>query len=168
MSDSILDQLNTIHKKFIWDNKRAKIKHSSLIANYDQGGLKDIDIVTKIKALQLSWIKRLLDDNFHPWKIIPTHFLSNISPLGCNIFYPNFMLDKDIKNIPDFYQNILNFWTEFSHASPLTASSVLSECVWNNRHITVGNKVIQPSFLSANHSIFLQTFLMSTAMLSPG
>ena len=158
VSDSILDHLNTIHKKFIWDNKRAKIKHSTLIASYEQGGLKDIDIFTKIKALQLSWIKRLLDDNFHPWKVIPTYIFTKISPLGSNIFYPNFMLDIDVKNIPDFYQNILNFWTEFSHASPLTASSVLSECVWNNRHITIGNKVIQPTFLSAKNVIFVADF----------
>ena len=39
ISGCILDQLNSIHKEFIWDNKKAKIKHSTLIANYEQGGL---------------------------------------------------------------------------------------------------------------------------------
>ena len=139
----------------IKDNKKAKIKHSTLIANYEQGGLKDIDITTKIKSLQLSWIQRLHDDNFHPWKIIPTFVFSKISPLGNDIFYPNFKLVTQYKNIPSFYLNILKYWTEFSHATPLTASSVLSECVWNNSLIIVCNKVIHSSFLSVKKNIFV-------------
>ena len=155
ISGCILDQLNSIHKEFIWDNKKAKIKHSTLIANYEQGGLKDIDINTKIKALQLSWIRRLHDSNFHPWKVIPTYLFSKISPLGVNIFYPNLILSFKNKNIPVFYQNILQFWAEFSQSEPFTASSVLSECIWYNSHITVGDNVIRPSFFSINKAIFV-------------
>ena len=62
----ILNSLKDLHCDFIWDGKKRKIKHSSLIGDYHQGGLKDIDIDTKIQALQLSWINRLYDDNFHP------------------------------------------------------------------------------------------------------
>ena len=72
---AIITQLTQIHKDFIWDEKKPKIKHSTLIANYEDGGLRDIDIFSKIKALQLSWLKRLHDNNFHPWKIIPTFFI---------------------------------------------------------------------------------------------
>ena len=35
------------------------------------GGLKDLDIFYKIISLQCSWIRRLFDDNFHHWKVIP-------------------------------------------------------------------------------------------------
>ena len=54
-----------IHKDFVWDSKRSKIKHTTLIGNYDYGGLRDIDIDIKIDALQASWLKRLLDSNVH-------------------------------------------------------------------------------------------------------
>ena len=37
----ILDQMNSVHKSFIWDNKKPKIKHSTLIADYSEGGYKD-------------------------------------------------------------------------------------------------------------------------------
>ena len=47
----ILDEVNKMHMKFIWENKKAKIKHSTLIGNYSDGGLRDIDIDIKIKAL---------------------------------------------------------------------------------------------------------------------
>ena len=58
---NIIEHLSKIHKDFIWGGKKPKIKHSTLIGNYEDGGLRDIDIYSKIKALQLSWIKRLHD-----------------------------------------------------------------------------------------------------------
>ena len=62
-SKQILDQMNNVHKSFIWDNKKPKIKHSTLIADYSEGGYKDIDIETKISALKVTWVKRLLDNH---------------------------------------------------------------------------------------------------------
>ena len=76
-------------------------------------------------------------------------------------------LDIGVENIPIFYQNVLRFWSEFSCATPLTASSVLSECVWYNKHITVGNCVINPSFLSANNNIFIADFFDNNGNVIP-
>ena len=52
-SKFVIDQLNTLHKNFIWNNKRPKIKHSTLIADYCEGGYKDVDIENKIAALKI-------------------------------------------------------------------------------------------------------------------
>ena len=62
----MLDQLNTLQKSFIWCNRKPKIKHSTLIADYGEGGYKDIDIKSNISALKITWVTRLLDTNFHP------------------------------------------------------------------------------------------------------
>ena len=35
-----------------------------------KGGLKDVDIPSKITSLQYLWVKRLFNTNFHKWKII--------------------------------------------------------------------------------------------------
>ena len=45
-----------MHKKFLWKNDIPKIKHSTLIADYSDRGLKDVDIDAKLKALKLTWI----------------------------------------------------------------------------------------------------------------
>ena len=50
----ILDQMNIVHKSFIWDNKKPKIKHSTLIADYSEGGYKDVNIETKISSLKVT------------------------------------------------------------------------------------------------------------------
>ena len=41
-------------------------KHDKLCNDYENGGLKSVDIFSKIVSLQCSWIKRLDDENFHP------------------------------------------------------------------------------------------------------
>ena len=64
VSGDVVKEICKIQKDFIWRGKRPKIKHSTLIGNFENGGLKDIDIESKSKALKLSWIKRLLDSNF--------------------------------------------------------------------------------------------------------
>ena len=48
------------------------------MADYKDGGYTDIDIETKISSLKVKWVSRLLDDNFHPWKIIPNLFFSRV------------------------------------------------------------------------------------------
>ena len=59
-----------------------------MIADYSKGGLKDIDITSKFKALHLVWANRLLDANYHPWKKIPKYYFNSISSNTC-LFHPN-------------------------------------------------------------------------------
>ena len=77
-SKFVIDQLNTLQNIFIWNNKQPKIKHSTLIANYCEGGYKDVDIKYKIAALKIKWVTKLLDSNFHPCKVIPNLLFSDI------------------------------------------------------------------------------------------
>ena len=49
----MLFTLKNIDKYFVWDGKRPKIKHSTLINDYPDGGLKDIDIESKFKAFHV-------------------------------------------------------------------------------------------------------------------
>ena len=60
-----IEQLNSLQKDFIWNGRRPKIKNSTLIADYVEGGYKDIDIKTKLSSLKVIWIKKLMNDKFH-------------------------------------------------------------------------------------------------------
>ena len=87
ISGDVVKEICKIQKDFIWRGKRPKIKHSTIIGNFENGGLKDIDIESKLKALKLSWIKRLLDSNFHPWKTLAAKLLEPVG--GTKIFHSN-------------------------------------------------------------------------------
>ena len=109
-SKNVVDQLNSIHKNFIWNNKKPKIKHSTLIADYEEG-YKDVGIKSETLSLKVPGISKLLGTNFHPWKIIPNEILSEVG--GANvIFHFNFKLSKQCplhgKICPDF----IMYWLE--------------------------------------------------------
>ena len=60
-----IDLLNSIKQNFIWNGRCPKIKHSTLIGGYAEGGYKDVDIQSQLESLKIIWIRRLLDNNFH-------------------------------------------------------------------------------------------------------
>ena len=68
---STIAQLEKIQKQFIWKNGNLKLKHTTLYNKYEKWGLKNVDNFSKITCLQSSWVKRLYDDSFHAWKVIP-------------------------------------------------------------------------------------------------
>ena len=74
--------------EFIWKGKNPKIKNSPLCNDYEYGGLKNVDILSKVVSLQCSWIKILFYNNFHHWKLIPLYLIHQY--LGKKIrFYSN-------------------------------------------------------------------------------
>ena len=75
---TIINLLTKIEMEFIWKGKNPKIKNSTLCNDYEYGGLRNVDIFSKVVSLQCSWMKRLFDNNFHQWKIIP---LLSFSPI---------------------------------------------------------------------------------------
>ena len=120
-SKFVIDQLNTLHKNFIWNNKRPKIKHSTLIADYCEGGYKDVDIENKIAALKIKWVTKLLDSNFYPWKIIPNLLFSNLGGTR-TLFHQDSQLSKQclakINQYPTFYYELIQIWAKASGKEP--------------------------------------------------
>ena len=102
-----LNLLNIIQRDFIWNKSCAKIKHCSIIADYKEGGYKDVNISSKLLAMKISWIKRFLDGNFHPWKILPTQLFAHLG--GSSIFYYNLQSGERcsiiVKTFPCFIKN---------------------------------------------------------------
>ena len=48
----ILENVQKETNKFIWSNKPAKIKHSTLIEKYEWGGAKTVGIKIMLQSLQ--------------------------------------------------------------------------------------------------------------------
>ena len=107
MPPSIIDQLNKRQTNFIWSRLNPKIKNSTISNNYENDGLKNVNIAAKISSLQSSWIKRLFDENFHDWKILPLHIIHK--PLGQKfVFHSNLVNKKLTKSFPKYYREIIN------------------------------------------------------------
>ena len=72
---STINLLTKIQMEFIWKGKTPNIKSSTLCNDYDNGGLKNVDVFSKIVSLQCSWIKGLFHNNFHKWEVIPLYLI---------------------------------------------------------------------------------------------
>ena len=61
---------------------------------------------------------------------------------------------------------MIKFWTEVSSSIPLTASSILSESIWNNSFLQIGNNTISPSlFHNKIKSLFIADLFYQTGKI---
>ena len=51
LHDNTIDLLHKIHNIFIWQGKKAKIKHSTLCNGYEKSDMKNVDLRNKITSM---------------------------------------------------------------------------------------------------------------------
>ena len=103
----IVNELKKIQKTFFLNNSSPKIKHETLCNDYKAGGLKNVDITNKIIALQCSLIRRLYDNSFHEWTLIPLYLTEK--SFGTSFKFHSNLLFKSSKTkfFPSFYREII-------------------------------------------------------------
>ena len=72
---------------FNWTNSQSetnKVKNSTIIAQYERGGLKMPDINTTLLTQRIKWVHRFLNENEHGWKHICNWQLEQVG--GATIF----------------------------------------------------------------------------------
>ena len=117
-------------------------KNKTLSNTFETGALINIDINLKVKSLQCSWVKKLYDEHFHEWKIIPFHLIH--ITLGQNLkFHSNLSYDTKLPtNFHVFYKNIFRYWRQYFTVSSDLHSCILSSFLWYNKDIWISNKPI--------------------------
>ena len=131
-----------MQKNFLWNDSKPKIKDYTLCKCYKEGGLKNVDVHCKILSLKFSWMKRLYDDSFHEWKIIPLRLIKNV--FGEHfVLHSNLSFKASAVNLfPTYYREIFNNWKNFLPLNPVLPSSILSQPLWYNKFILIANEPI--------------------------
>ena len=131
----VITEIKQIIVDFLWDGKPPKIAYNVLIQNIKKGGVKLIDFGSKIKALKIGFVKRLLDNSPGRWKSPAAYFYqtSNIK----RYFQSNHAMSKEINH--KFYSDIHNFWSELQTIDKPTHIVIQNQILWNNRYITIEN-----------------------------
>ena len=84
------------YRKTLFDKGKRQKLNTVLFAMT----MKNVDLRNKITSMQCSWVKRLFEDDFHNWKVIPLFLISK--HLGKNFkFHNNIDVSNDI--LPKFY-----------------------------------------------------------------
>ena len=137
----IIEEIENIQRNFLWNRSSPKINHGTLCNSFAASGLTNVDINIKIASLQCSWIKRLYEDSFHEWKLIPHDIIKTIITFAFK-FYPSLVLSFQLEKFPKFYQNIFQFLSNCFCSVSTVMLIILSEFLWFIRDIMVNNRPI--------------------------
>ena len=142
---SAINEINNIFFNFLWDGKGDKIKRNSMIGDYNNGGLRMIDIKLFNKALKSSWMTKYLDSENHgKWKLLFDPELQSFG--GEEVFRGNLSkedLSKHFKILDTFISEILSISTDINYEANIYSTEQLkAQNLWQNSLIRVGNKPI--------------------------
>ena len=132
----IIQELNRLLFKFLWKGT-DKVTRLSAINEYENGGLKMIDLESMIQSFRLAWIKRTFEAYDSTWKSYLRHLLNRFG--GLFLFHCNY----DVKDIPitsQFYSELLKWWSDFREEFDTERDR--QNIVWNNKEIRINNKPV--------------------------
>ena len=112
-----------------------------------------------MKRPQCSWIRRLYDNSFHEWKLIPLFLIKN--SFGSSFkFHSNLFFKRNkIKFFPSFYKEIFLYWKKYLTRKPEIPSCILSQYLWYNENIQVDkNSIYLVRFSEKNINYVSQLF----------
>ena len=125
-------RVDNLISNFVWNNKPAKVKHATMIADFDYGGLKYPNIRAIFKTQRIMWIKRYFCSPYHPWKLI---FEWQIEKVGGNTIFENTHLDnKRIakqQGLMEFYADLIIAWGEYNRTD-ISPENVLNQNLFFN------------------------------------
>ena len=128
--------MKEIITNFLWDGKPPKIAYNVMIQGIKIGVMNLVDFENKVKALKVSFIKRLLDDNPGKWKKLANHCCKT---QDLDFFFKcNHKENSKIEH--RFYMEVHNHWSELKRVKEIDSLLVSNQVIWNNRYITIENK----------------------------
>jgi hypothetical protein len=138
VKDDFLKQVNQLAFQFIWGYKQDKVKRTAVIAKYEKGGLKMLDVTCFVEAQKVMWVKRLLKKDEGSWKTYPKYMLSKI--LGNHSFQCNTDIPKQQKWMPEFYKQLFASWYKCKVSDSDDPFDLRRQVLWYNKNIMVKKK----------------------------
>ncbi len=122
--ESVINKLHELIIKFVWNGKNPKVKHTTMIGNVEDGGLKLPDVKAKIKAIKLAWLQRMCKSDTLFWKC----FCKITFNVDCSIIPCCRWSKKDIDKVSNtFYKQVLYFWLELYDTKIKNAKDVYNQ-----------------------------------------
>ena len=164
----IINEINTILYKFLWSNKKEKVKRAILITKPTDGGLGMIDLNTYIKTLKMKWVKTLNEQDNSSWKILPTYYFNQY---GTNMLIFKMNIDSfkclpSVRlNIPLFYKEILENFIELRNSVkskiPKSFFDVRTQIIWGNQYIKYNGKCLIYNNWIKSNIIFINDIIVN-------
>ena len=115
ISKPLIDTINKIIFRFIWQDKPPKIKRKTIITEKKRTGLKMIDFEIMERALKITWIKRIAEAGDTSWKTILNYAVRQFGGIDFLIKCDYEVKALNLEQLPEFYRTVLCYWQEFKY-----------------------------------------------------
>ena len=151
----LLKELNKILFKFLWKGV-DKVTRASVINEYEEGGLRMVDLECMVKSLRLAWLKRIFSGTNGTWKSYLQHIMGSVGGLfffNCNYNISDYTIPSQ------FYRELLLWWSQFRET--FATEEDWKTIIWNNKEIKVENKPVYYKHCANARVICIQDLLFS-------
>ena len=148
--NNIVEELIKVQRNFLWNFTAPKTKHSKTRMGYQNGGLKNVDVV------QCSWFRQLFDNSFYQWKVIPLFFVNKNFCEHFKFHSNLYFSDHTVKCFPSFYKSIFLKRKKFLYINPCVLFLILSQVLWFNQFLQINRKPFFYKKFALNNIFLMQ------------
>lgn len=134
--ERVAKEYRSIITHFLWDGKKPKIAYSSIIQTIDRGGLKLMDLPTRIQVNQLQWVRRLIKTpDMNAGNAL--RYILGVDNLGRFLSYRSPSYTTSAANFC-FYHEMLKTWQRYRKFEPENENAIRRESLWFNHLLGPG------------------------------
>ena len=132
----LIKQIERMFFKFLWNNGPDRIKRSIIVKNVREGGLRMINISYFIKALNISWFRRVIQNTENgAW-----YALSNINFMSILSYGHGYATQIYAYIDNPFWKDLLLSWSTYCDKLKVgNIKEVLDSPIWYNSNLTRGH-----------------------------
>lgn len=138
--ERVFKEYKQIVTGFIWGNKKARIAYRTLILPVEDGGLKLIDLETRVKTNLLQWVKRIISGPDTNVAQSLCHLLGT-EDLVRFFSYRSPPLPPALKS-HKFYLKMVKLYEQLHDIEPTEENSIRRQILWYNREVGPKNSTI--------------------------
>ena len=165
--ENFFKALETVIYKFIWNSNVDRIKRTTMIAPYNEGGLNMVDVRTQSKALKLKWINAIkkqynkdLQDFWYSWVISCIPKVDLMYFLNCNLCSKDINIACSFKP-NSFWFEIFSIWGEWNYnPHPVHKEQILKQPLWFNSLLKIKNKYVFYKNWYNHHIRYIEDLLL--------
>ena len=130
-----IEKLESVFKKFIWNNKKSRINYNQICQNIEDGGLKMTHVKTLIQALKISWIKRLIEGKGGWQDLFASVICEDIELIWELDIESLGVLSNRISN--QFWKEVFLSWKAYREGKDTHICDCMYYPIWNSSFCTV-------------------------------
>ena len=136
--DTFINNLQKMCFRFVWQDKQDKISRKTVVKSVKNGGLNVPDIKQLIRALKLTWIRRLQNSK-HKWTIVASELCPCL--ISMTKYGPNYLTKRNVAN--KFWADVFKaYGIFFKYVQPKTIKELNSEPVFFNERINITDNIV--------------------------